>query len=131
MPQTLTVKSFTTEGTTYQVTIDGSQASCTCPDFRHRAPTTPGYQCKHCRAVLPSVQIVISENKGNGQPFRLDYHHDGHACQMPSEHFHWANDRSGVAANIENAKRLIATQFGDTVPVQVMDLAANEVTANV
>lgn len=44
MPSTFYIDSFTTEGTTYEVTLTTQGGTCTCPDHIHRQR-----ECRHIR----------------------------------------------------------------------------------
>jgi SWIM zinc finger len=64
-PGVYSVDSFTGEGQSYQVNLNGT-GSCTCPHYQKRIAGTAG-QCKHQRAAR-AAQFAALQEKAKGLP---------------------------------------------------------------
>ena len=58
VPKTWTVRSKTSFGTAYTVSLDDDTFSCTCPDFQFRGGT-----CKHIRKIKMRIAAEEQKNK--------------------------------------------------------------------
>ena len=58
MAMTRTVRSKTTIGEVYRVSIDDGVFSCSCPDFVYR-----GHECKHIKKVKMQLAGEKQKNK--------------------------------------------------------------------